>query len=77
MFDSNVGLFFFLILFLLIFGTIFTLFWLWMLIDCALNEPPQGNDKLVWVIIIVLTSVFGALLYFFIRRPKRRKEYGK
>ena len=48
-----------------------TLFWLWMLIDCAMNEPSQGNDKLIWVIIIVFAQLIGALIYFFIRRPKR------
>ncbi|SES99996.1 Phospholipase_D-nuclease N-terminal [Methanococcoides vulcani] len=48
-----------------------TLFWLWMLIDCVMNEPSQGNDKLIWVIIIVFTQLLGALIYFFFRRPKR------
>lgn len=48
-----------------------TLFWLWTLIDCAMNEPSQGNDKLIWVIIIVFTQLLGALIYFFFRRPKR------
>ncbi|WP_445475235.1 PLDc N-terminal domain-containing protein [Methanococcoides methylutens] len=48
-----------------------TLFWFWMLIDCVMNEPSQGNDKLIWVIIIVFTQLLGALIYFFFRRPKR------
>ncbi|UGV41766.1 PLDc_N domain-containing protein [Methanococcoides orientis] len=48
-----------------------TLFWLWMLIDCVMNEPSQGNDKLIWVIIIVFTQLLGAVIYFFFRRPKR------
>ncbi|WP_135611294.1 PLDc N-terminal domain-containing protein [Methanococcoides sp. AM1] len=48
-----------------------TIFWLWMLIDCVMNEPSQGNDKLIWVIIIVFTQLLGAVIYFFFRRPKR------
>jgi len=40
---------------------------LWMLIDCALHEPSQGNDKLAWVI-IVFTHVIGALIYLIVRR---------
>lgn len=58
------------------FGIIGTLFWLWMLIDCATKEPSEGNDKLIWIIIIIFTHVLGALVYFFVRRPKRKKDYG-
>ncbi|WP_440951599.1 PLDc N-terminal domain-containing protein [Methanococcoides sp. FTZ1] len=48
-----------------------TLFWLWMLVNCAMNEPSQGNDKLIWVIIIIFAQLIGALIYFFIRITKR------
>lgn len=58
-------------------GILGTLFWLWMLIDCAMKEPSEGNDKLIWVIVIVFTNLLGALIYFFVRRPKRIKEYGR
>jgi Phospholipase_D-nuclease N-terminal len=47
-----------------------TVFWVWMIVDCAQNEPP-GNDKIVWIIIIVFTHWIGALLYYFVRRPNR------
>ena len=47
------------------------LFWVWMLIDCAVNEPSTGNDKLVWVIIILFTHVLGAVIYLLVRRPRR------
>ena len=52
-------------------------FWIWMLIDCLMYEPSTGNDKLVWALVIVLTSVLGALLYFFIRRPTRKRIHGQ
>ena len=47
------------------------LFWAWMLIDCAVNEPSTGNDKLVWVIIILFANVLGAAMYLMVRRPRR------
>ena len=47
-------------------------FWIWMLVDCATREPSQGNDRLVWILVIVLTNVIGALIYFFARRPRRK-----
>ena len=59
------------------FGILGTIFWIWMLIDCATNESSEGNDKLVWVLIIALTHLLGALLYYFIRRPQRMILTGK
>ena len=46
-------------------------FWIWMLIDCVQNEPSTGNDKIVWVLVIVLLGWIGAAIYFFARRPNR------
>jgi ABC-type enterochelin transport system permease subunit len=51
-------------------------FWIWMLVDCATKETAQGNNKLVWILVIVLTGVIGALIYFFARRPTRIRELG-
>jgi len=53
------------------------IFWIWMIVDCATNEPAERNDKVVWILIIVLTHLLGAILYFLIRRPQRIKETGK
>jgi hypothetical protein len=53
-----------------------TAFWIWMLVDCATKETTQGNEKLVWVLIILLTHWIGAAIYFFVRRPKRMTELG-
>lgn len=61
----------------LIFGIGGTIFWIWMLIDCATNEPSEGNDKLVWILVIVLTHALGALIYLLARRPDRMRLHGK
>ncbi|HNQ89000.1 MAG TPA: PLD nuclease N-terminal domain-containing protein [Verrucomicrobiota bacterium] len=53
-----------------------TVFWIWMLVDCALHEPSEGNDKLVWIVIILFTHILGALIYFFARRPRRLRTGG-
>ncbi len=52
-------------------------FWIWMIVDCATNEPSEGNDKLIWILVIVLTSWVGALIYFLARRPTRIRQFGK
>lgn len=47
-------------------------FWLWMLIDCLTKEEEQ-NQKLIWVLVIVLVGLVGAPLYFFMRKLPRKK----
>jgi hypothetical protein len=54
-----------------------TALWIWMIVDCAMNEPSEGNDKVVWILVIVLTHWIGALIYLLARRPQRRAQYGK
>jgi hypothetical protein len=51
-------------------------FWIWMLADCATKESGQGNDKLIWILDIIFTQRIGALIYFFVRRPERKKLFG-
>ena len=53
-----------------------TAFWVWMLVDCAMKETTQGNDKLIWVLVILFTHWIGAAIYFFVRRPQRIREVG-
>ncbi len=48
-------------------------FWIWMLVDCIKHESSEGNDKIVWVIIIVATKLIGAIVYYFARRPQRMR----
>ncbi|MCP4640538.1 MAG: PLDc_N domain-containing protein [bacterium] len=54
-----------------------TLFWIWMIIDCATKESSEGNDKIIWILVIVLTHWIGALIYFLVRRPQRIAELGQ
>jgi uncharacterized RDD family membrane protein YckC len=46
-------------------------FWIWMLISAIQNRGLTDNEKIVWVLVIVLLHWLGALLYFFIGHPKR------
>jgi Phospholipase_D-nuclease N-terminal len=47
-------------------------FWIWMLIDAVKNENIGGNERVAWVIAICLTHWFGALIYLFAARSRRR-----
>ena len=53
-----------------------TVFWIWMLVDCATKEP-EGSEKIAWVLIIIFTHWIGALIYLFARRPERMAKYGR
>jgi hypothetical protein len=48
-----------------------TVFWILMIVECATKEPSYGNDKLIWILIIIFTHWIGALIYYFVRRPQR------
>lgn len=53
------------------------IFWAWMLIDCLTKEPSEGNDKLIWVLVIIFASGIGAVIYYLVRRPERIRIYGR
>ncbi|MCP4711380.1 MAG: PLDc_N domain-containing protein [Planctomycetes bacterium] len=61
----------------LFFGCGGTILWIWMLVDCAKNESSEGNDKVVWILVIVFTHWIGALIYLIVRRPARKAKFGK
>lgn len=44
--------------------------WVWTLVHCIRNEVISESSKIVWVVVICLTHVLGAVLYLlFGRRP--------
>ncbi|RMG23647.1 MAG: PLDc_N domain-containing protein [Armatimonadetes bacterium] len=63
--------------FTLLFLAVTAILWTFALVDCLRNEPSEGNEKLVWVVVILLTTIFGAVLYLLLRRPKRVAQYGQ
>jgi phospholipase D-like protein len=81
-YSMTVGFHFFDLIFVCLFGFIGligifgTIFWIWMIVDCATNEPSEGQDKIMWILIIALTHFIGACIYFFVRRPERKRMVG-
>jgi len=64
------------LLFFLVFAIGGTIFWVLMIIECATKESSQGNNKLIWILIIIFTHWIGALVYYVVRRPQRIAELG-
>jgi hypothetical protein len=47
-------------------------FWVWMLVHAAQNKGITEGEKVAWVLIIALVHFLGALIYFFVGRPKAK-----
>lgn len=61
-----------LLLLLIPLGLAIFAFWIWMLIHAAQNKGLSEGEKVAWVLIIVLVHFLGALIYFFVARPKAK-----
>ena len=46
-------------------------FWMWMLIDCMKREAPESLEKLTWALVILLGTIVGAAIYYFVRKLPR------
>jgi hypothetical protein len=53
-----------------------SVFWIWMLIHAITNKGLDSIEKLIWVIVILCLHFVGALIYFFIARPKAAGAFG-
>jgi hypothetical protein len=51
-----------------------TVFWMWMIVDCATRSPMGVGRKLILVFVLFLTGIIGATIYYFKRRPKRTRR---
>jgi hypothetical protein len=61
----------FLVLFVGTIGLLITAFWIWMIVDAIQNKGLTDGEKICWVLAVVFLHILGAILYFFIGRPKR------
>lgn len=52
-------------------GLIGLIVWIWALIDAIGNPALSGNEKLIWILVIIFLNVLGAILYLLIGRGGR------
>jgi heme/copper-type cytochrome/quinol oxidase subunit 4 len=64
-------------IFIAVFFLLGPVLWIAALVSCIKNESSTDNTKVVWVVLIAVFQVFGALAYFLIRRPQRIRELGR
>ena len=60
----------------LLFSLAMLAFFIFVLVDCAKNEPSEGNTKIVWILVIIFTAPLGGIIYYLIRRPERIATQG-
>ncbi len=49
-------------------------FWLTMIYDCATNTPPRSRERWVWLLVVVLGKLPGAVAYYLLmKRPARAR----
>lgn len=62
----------FLMLLLVPFSLALFAFWIWMLVHAIQNKGLTDGEKIGWALAIALLHFIGALLYFFIGKPKAK-----
>ena len=58
-------------LFFIPLGLLFSAFWIWMLVDAAKNKRLDQTERIVWILVIALLHLLGAIVYLAFGRPKR------
>jgi len=51
---------------LILLGLLFFVMWIMMLVDAATRKYKNDTDKVVWVLVVVLLGIIGALVYYFV-----------
>ena len=51
--------------------------WIWMLIEVLTRETDEGNNRLIWALVIVFAHWIGALIYLLVRRQERIRKLGR
>lgn len=59
-------------LFICMFAIVVVVFWIWMIVD-VVTKGPSGDNKIVWVLMVIFLNWIGALIHYFVRKRNRSK----
>ncbi|MGA4644797.1 PLD nuclease N-terminal domain-containing protein [Limisphaera sp. 4302-co] len=45
-------------------------FWIWMLVHALRNPGLNDGERISWTVVLCVTHLLGAVLYFFLGRPR-------
>ncbi len=46
------------------------IFWIMMIVDCVKRKFKGDNEKVMWVLILILTGIIGGVIYYFMVKKK-------
>lgn len=49
---------------------IFSIIWIWALVDIVKSQFSNDSDKILWIILILFLPLIGAVLYFSIGKKQ-------
>jgi predicted PurR-regulated permease PerM len=58
-------------------GALLFVFWIWMIVDCAQRKFKNSDEKIVWIIIVVLAGWIGGLIYYFVVKNNNPRGISK
>lgn len=47
-----------------------SVFWIWMIVDVVKHEDKE--EKMLWVLVVILAQIIGAIIYYFVRKRPRK-----
>ena len=59
------------LLFFILFGFFLFAIWVWTIIDIIKSEFKDNNEKILWVVLVILLPFIGTTLYFAIGSKNR------
>jgi hypothetical protein len=45
-------------------------FWIFMIVDVAQRQFPNHDDRVLWILVVVLAGFIGAIVYYFVVKHK-------
>jgi prolipoprotein diacylglyceryltransferase len=48
-------------------------FWILMIVDVAKRKFSKEDDRTVWILVVVLAGIIGAIIYYFMIKKKDKK----
>jgi predicted PurR-regulated permease PerM len=58
-------------------GALLFVFWIWIIVDCAQRKFKNSDEKIVWIIIVVLAGWIGGLIYYFVVKNNNPRGISK
>jgi hypothetical protein len=68
------GIVFWAVMLALFLGLGLIIFWIYMIIDAIKRKYKHENEKIVWILVVVLLGILGALIYYFAVKRKNVKK---